>query len=653
MALLRDIILNRAQSFSNKDLSSRRQFTCSVGVATPAYVQEVFPSDSFHIKHSASLRTYPMLAPLMGSFRLQLSYFFVPTRLYTQTMDQNRLTFDPDTTYFPYFHIQPQGLASIGGGTTGRYLVRPTSNIGVVNGSLLDYMALGAGNGNFFSATNGEGATSVVWGGPFERFNATPIIGYFDILRNYFFNTQEDNFWMFVPYMNPPSSPVVNGTLYPSLRLTPFTVASLDDFLQYFVTNQGANFDQAWDATVKVADQNMGYSSVFSPVWCSAPSAHVGAVTGLLDKFGNWVIRSTFVFPFADPWYFSEENDEDVGYSGGSARWSSSSFRNSGLCLVTHRPDMFTAWLSQANYQRIVKSSTINVENNTITMNQIIMDSHLYDYYQRGLLAGGRYSDWVYAEYGVKNAKHLCIPQLLGVSSSYLTFSEVDNQTTQDGQSVTQDGLGGVGGKGVGFLNGYRQSFSSDEHGYLIALFTIVPNVAYWQGVDPLYCKTQFNDLYSPAMARIGYQTLPVYWLNAGLNYILDAASGNYAFTFNEVTPPFSSLRVGHVPDVNVAVGYQPAWQEYCTAINRVFSDMNPRGLLYYWSLARTFGLSDFDNYVQDIRFYSPYSSYVFPSQFTYAFANQSINAQNFIVDINFDVVARRQIGKVVTPTLA
>lgn len=648
MALLRDIIMDKAQPYANHDLSTRVRLTCSPGVLYPLYVQEVLPGDTFHIRSHASVQTYPLLAPLMGSFRLQLSWFFVPTRLYTQSMDVNRLMFDPKNTPFPTFNIPAQFSLASGSGFY-KSGISSRSFYGVVPGTFLDYMGFGVRTGNTaFMLPSGTASTITLSSAP-PRYNATPLVGFWDIYRNYFVNTQEDGFPMFDPAVITESTSGT-GTRY-IVRSVPnvHTLKYLDDFIYSFVQNEGQDFNQAW---------LRAFSTAASPVVSSLMFSQYAQSSFTNDGFQ---ITPTFGLLDRSLW---PESDSDFGANVSFVDASVNNMRNCGLPFVTHRPDLFTAFLNEATYGDMVESSQINVQNNTITVNQIRMANHLLKYDERGLVSGGRLSDWVYAEYGVKTSHNLCIPQLLGVSSSALVFNEVVSNSNVESDIVTQSGLGGLSGRGVGFLNGYRQSFHSSEFGYLIACFTIVPNVSYDQGTKPLYFKTEFEDLYAPELARLGFQTLPAPWFTnsviwtmptsvvhqypkpAFLNPSLGTVSGTGTTSWS-----YTSLSQGR--------GYQPAWQEYMTDVDTVHGDLVYGGELDYWAITRRFGIPldalSFGGPVSSTTSFwnsMSYTSYVLPWQFNYGFVNKSLDAQNFICEFSLDVLAKRQIGKRVMPTL-
>ena len=96
----------------------------------------------------------------------------------------------------------------------------------------------------------------------------------------------------------------------------------------------------------------------------------------------------------------------------------------------------------------------------------------------------------------------------------------------------------------------------------------------------------------------------------------------------------------------DTAIGYQPAWTEYMTALSESHGQFNNQlGDLPYWVISRIF-----NGHTNNI---PVFTSYILPNQFSYPFADQSPYAENFLISLGFDWMARRPIGKAVMPTLA
>lgn len=542
MALLKDIFIKKPKR-SNFDLSRRLNMTMAPGPGYITLCDEVLPGDSWAIRQVQDIRTYPLLAPLFNSFTIQNAYFFVPSRLYCQQMDINQRKFFKGECPFPTFEAP---YVSTPGGSRA---------LSVKKSSLLELLGLPA---NFLYVRRNESDTTT------PLLNAVPLLGYYDIFRNYYANSQENEFYL-ISASQPGGSPEAPR----DTMLARFDLDSLDDFFYEMIKAPGQDFTTVWTQQV-------------------------------VDSDGD-AATSPLLFSRTTP----------LG----------------GLWLRTHKSDMFTAWLNQATYNDMVNSSRINVENGSITVNQIRFGSSLMRYYEKGILSNGRYDDWVEVQYGVKCDQNLCIPELLGVISSSIVFDEVI--ATADTGQGTNGSVGDLGGKGYGQTVGKPIRFSASEHGYIMCITSIIPNVMYSQGVSPYLFRTDLEQVYAPDFDRIGFQPLPLEYL-----YSVTPPIGLYS-------PEWKSL----------GIGYQAAYQELMTATDRSIGDLGVGGDLEYWNIVRDFA-ADFDPEGQSTVIPNT-TSYINPDQYSYAFANQSLTAENFIVQNRFDVWVRRCKGKQITPKLS
>lgn len=604
MARLEDVIMDVPDSYSRYNLSCRNRFDAAPGLLIPSFVEEVQPGDDWVISPKVKVQTAPLLAPLMGSFQQEFTLFFVPTRLYTQGMDLDMPDFTPDETLFPRF-MPPGFEVDYGGGFAGS-----GSNLSGTLGKtdphcLLSYLdAVAPGH---LSIYNGNYDTV-------ESRNAIPLIGYYDIFRNFFRNTNEPNTYGFFSYTNSGITDPGNSAYH---YVCPIKQGAWDSLVAYFV-KQTATYgtmadigdDSAntigWTASPSFEE---AWKYVFGPWTAGGPSMQVSCPTGQVSPSVIDSLHTSWV-PFG------------------------------GMMFTCYRPDMFTSWLDTQQYDRILSSSRINVESGQITMQQLFLSSHLYDYQMRGLVAGGRYSDWIYSQYGIKSEKNLCIPQILSVVREPVVFEEIVSQsTTTDGANSDVTGLGELAGRGHGFMGSRPIRFSSSEYGYLIGCYRLIPNVSYSQGYKPLYDKTEFGDLYKPSLNRIGFQALPSQWM---LDTLLRTGVAN------DGSPLYS-------PANKTVVGYQPAWMEYRTNVDRLHGSFAVGEDLDYWTIGRSFiATREVENSALPTgKWFSDsvnYSSYILPFQFNYPFVDQAPGAANFLVEMAFNITARRRLSKLFTP---
>ena len=120
--------------------------------------------------------TIPSIAPLFGTFKLQLDVFEVPIRLYNGLLHNNAINIglDMSKVKFPTVTIRHN---------TERNRQRPLDVQQIAPDSLLAYLGVrGLGT---YEETQGDVVT--------RKFNAIPILAYYDIFKQYYANKQEEN----------------------------------------------------------------------------------------------------------------------------------------------------------------------------------------------------------------------------------------------------------------------------------------------------------------------------------------------------------------------------------------------------------------------------------------------------------------------------
>lgn len=526
MGKLNKVLLKNPSS-SNFNLSRKIRFTAAPGVLYPIVNQECVPGDKVSFNIDALIKTYPLLAPLMGSFKIQVDAFFSPTRLYSKALHFNRRVLEsPAAGTFPIYRF---------GGTNPT----DTPATRVHESSLLSFLGFPAGFCNPRNTT----------GGPLEAldFNALPICTYIDIFRNYYCNPQEAEY--------------ASGGIF--FGANSHTLEDLTAFIENVATYEGS-------------------APINTAAWSN---------TGQLSLRHNTPLG--------------------------------------GLFFRTYQPDINSAWLNKATYDSFVgaQAAKINVQNNAITVNQIRVANHLTEMVERSIISGSRYPDWVKAQFGVRTDHKYEIPEFLGSFSSDIVFDDVI-QTAPGG---SDDPLGTLGGRGVGGLKGMRRHFTATENGTFMLILSLVPRVDYFQGIAPDLMKTKLADTFVPAKDCIGFQ--PVMQSQLCALPALDSAGNPIPWDGSD--SPF-----------NVSLGYQPAWTEYTTAVNRLHGDFC--STLNYWTLSRQFQYKT----AQDSPTTTDFSSYVNPALFNFAFADTSPSAENFLVQCSFDLKMRRPISKQSMPRI-
>lgn len=156
---------------------------------------------------------------------------------------------------------------------------------------------------------------------------------------------------------------------------------------------------------------------------------------------------------------------------------------------------------------------------NGFTISQLRSMNSLQQFRERNNLAGDRYVDRLYAQYGVRPSDGIAQRVLCIASGEFEVYSkgifENSNNTTS-GQSANPFGgqLGSRGGSASasGTLN-ICHGFRCAEPGYIFVMTSLVPRVTYALGLSPIltrYCKdNSIGQMANPILQNIGPE--PIY----------------------------------------------------------------------------------------------------------------------------------------------
>ncbi|WNK13976.1 MAG: major capsid protein [Microvirus sp.] len=128
--------------------------------------------------------------------------------------------------------------------------------------------------------------------------------------------------------------------------------------------------------------------------------------------------------------------------------------------------------------------------------------------------SGTRYNEFIRAIFGqgVGDAR-INRPEYLGKVMAPVQVSEV-LQTVSTGDAP----LGDMGGHGAAVASGRTISFKCPEHGYIMAILSVLPTTSYFQGVPKKYQRLAQLDNYFPQFAHVGEMAIKnkeVCWIDA------------------------------------------------------------------------------------------------------------------------------------------
>lgn len=557
---------------SNFNLSFVNRFTCNPMLAVPVACIEALPDDTFITEITNRITTDSLLSPALANFKVSFHQFFCPTRLYSKALSDNSIMVSNKSLFernldLPKYSWPSQSSDNNALEYLDRYKVKPCS--------LADMLGFPVG---FLNMTPD----------PIE-FNATPVLAYYDIVRNYFVHKQAG----YVPIIN--------------------SVLGLDG-----------------DTPVPV------------------PAAVQ------ISRLDDMVSRAR-----QDSW--------SLALAGILTPSSTCGVEFGGLACTTFMPDQFTNFLSNETVAKITDLVRVDVQGEVgeqyMTIDTLRYANKLQRYLEVSVLGGNStYSDWLHAHWGVDIPLGVNRPEYLGSTTSWVKFGEVistSNITSEGSDSVT--GLGDRGGVGFGAGRSKKRRYNFKENGYYMVIMTIVPEIDYAQGIGKALLKTSFSDLYVPELDGLGFQDIGMFELNALPNRVATTISTGSILEAYVVQDSSVPLNNPAANPFTTSIGKQPAWMEYMTKQNELHGRLVPSGDLGYWALSRTFFapsgdpsaiLTPGDRNPVKVDTYYRWTPYGYPWEFNYLFNNTDQKAQNFICEVKFDIVAKRQISKNIRPSL-
>jgi len=197
--------------------------------------------------------------------------------------------------------------------------------------------------------------------------------------------------------------------------------------------------------------------------------------------------------------------------------------------------------------------------NSAGTIDDLLRANKLQDWLRRTARAGNRYFEQLMSHFpGVKNLDaRLQRAEFIGTVRQEVKFSEVLST------AETTSPIGQMAGHGISTNESGMLSYYAQEHGWIIAILTVMPTSAYQDGVARKWLRQDRFDYLWPDFAQIGEQ--PVY--NAEL---------------------FADLPLGENSNQQRGTwGYQSRYFEYKVEHSRVAGLL--RNDLDFWHLGRKF----------------------------------------------------------------
>lgn len=315
-------------------------------------------------------------------------------------------------------------------------------------------------------------------------------------------------------------------------------------------------------------------------------------------------------YPFLAPLY------DNLSTESGSFVYGRSTSQ-CGLGVRTYLSDRFNNWLNTEwidGTNGINEITSVDVTSGLLSMDALILQKKVYDMLNRIAVSGGSYRDWQEAVFGIRVSRAAESPIYVGGYASEIVFDEVVSTAAFESGNTGSEPLGSLAGRGreTSKRGGRNIKIRCEEPSLIMILGSIVPRVDYSQGNKWWTRLDTMNDFHKPNLDQIGFQEL--------LTQEMHGRSWKLNTNFNAK---------------NYSVGKQPAWTEYTTTVNETFGDFAVGEPLEYMAFNRPYNV-DAEGKLTDA------TTYIDPQMFNKVFANSTLDAKNFWIQIGFDVIGRR-----------
>lgn len=610
---------------STHDLSYAWRNTQAPGVLVPFMCEVALPGDTWDINLQANVLTHPTVGPLFGSFKLQAEVYTCPIRLYNGKLHNNALGIGLDMAKIKLPQIEIVGNIAQDNPKNENDVycqVNPSS--------LLSYLGI---KGYGVLGENNAMMTK----------NATPILAYWDIFKNYHANKQEktayyigqkafimsvkatgSNTWT----SNTPQAiekPATNGM---GLVIETTNRIEIEDLEIHVgtVINSGEYFLEAVTVEAnRITGTMKNLPSGGAMVW-SVSKKNIDLVEFDLKNIDE--MREDILAETKDLGAFVINNLSKTPYGNIADRMPGGRLLTTlpmfGLGIKTYQSDIFNNWINTEwldGEGGINEITAIDTSSGSFTMDTLNLAKKVYDMLNRIAVSGGTYQDWIQTVYTNEYIERSETPVYQGGYSDEVVFQEVISNSATENEP-----LGTLAGRGKlqGNNKGGNITVRIDEPSYIIGLVSLTPRIDYSQGNRWDTDLKTLDDLHKPALDGIGFQDLTtnkMAWWDETLS-----SKGNQLHT----------------------AGKQPAWIDYMTNYNRTFGNFAIKNNEMFMTLNRNY---EYNNEGGGTRI-KDLTTYIDPQKYNYIFADTSLSAMNFWVQMGVGIKARRKMSAKIIPNL-
>lgn len=595
---------------STHDLSYAWRNTQGVGTLVPFMHILGLPGDTFDIDLEAEVMTHPTVGPLFGSFKMQIDVFECPIRLYQSQLHNNALNIGLKMSEVKFPKLQFDTAKSI----------IPQS---FSNSNILSY--LGVRNIGYWNKNESGSQPAAI--------NATKLLAYLDIFKNYYANKQEDNCYYLKPtYLTSfkergageiklpytftkqmdldavfntktePSEIWVKASIIKDGKISIYTGTAEDPV--FSVNGLNITTDNKIDYTVNNSNNNITIIEF--------RSEQLGLESYKLTKIDD--LRESILK--TKNWTSADIQDEYLN-SLLKASTNATTFESNltaelgGLFVKTYQSDLFNNWVNTEWVEGdngINAITSIDTSGGSFNLDTLNLAKKVYNMLNRIAVSGGTYNDWIETVYTNDYVQRSEIPIYIGGMSKRIEFGQVVSTA-----GTEEEPLASLAGRGyTDQKKGGRMKFKCAEPCYVIGIVSITPYTDYYQGNSWDFDLDNLDELHKPQLDGIGWQDLTTDLMNADTikwkNGVVERSS----------------------------IGKTIAWANYMTAVNEVHGNFCKDES--FMVLNREYGIDKSFNITGT-------STYIDPAGYNYIFADTSRNAMNFWLQIGCGITARRKMS--------
>lgn len=477
--------------------------------------------------------------------------------------------------------------------------------------------------------------------------NGVPLLLYLDIFKNYFANTQEENFYM----LKGAGSIELNISDTYQTSEDGYYKIGIDQYTVHFTktttietTIVTKDYQRFWDSIkVRILTGGGGFQvtslgkmttnaltkKIILNAVPSEPYATIlqfqttqTSVSFIKTELGQYnlkvldEIRDVILHKKGNEALIISESSMGTDQNGSTELSTfikqlidSQSNKLGGMLLKTYDSDIFNNWIKKEWVEgagSITDRTTIDVSDGHLTMDMLNLQQKVYNMLNRIAVSGGTYKDWLETVYTAgKYLERPETPVFIGGMTQYIEFDEVISKSATETQYGSQP-LGDIAaiGRGGKPINNGHIHYQCEEPGYIMGLMAITPMIDYSQGNDFDLNLQTIDDIHKPALDGIGYQDL-----------IQEQMAGETSEYIN--TGTINSLK-------HMSANKTLAWIDYMTNYNRTFGDFAAGEALDFMVLNRRYDVQD--NQIKDL------TTYIDPQKHIEIFADTAIDSQNFWV---------------------